>query len=304
MASKNVEILIIGSGPAGMTAAIYAYRSNRQLVVLEKGTPGGKVNITNKIQNWPSIKEVTGPDLANMFVDQVNALGISIIYGDVITVKKEADGFHVATDDGDYLASSVIVASGTSEKKLGIPGEETFVGRGVSYCATCDAAFYRNQDVAVIGHSSQAVEEALALADVVKKVYLIDRHDALAATPILVDRVHAKANIEIRLQQTVFQIKGDKTVEAIAIRGENTYELPVKAVFPFVGSIPNTSFIADKDVLDKNGYIIADQDMKTSVPGLFAAGDVIAKTLRQIVTAASDGAIAAGSASKYLRKKA
>ncbi len=303
MENKNVEILIIGSGPAGLTAALYLYRSNRQLVVLEKGTPGGKINITNKIQNWPSVKEISGPDLATQFVDQANALGITVAYGDVISVKKVPEGFLVNTDDGDYLAKAVVVASGTSEKKLGIPGEDKFIGRGVSFCATCDAAFYKGQEVAVIGSSSQAVEEALALADVVSKVYLIDRHDELSATPILVDRLKAKTNVEIRLGETPYQIKGDKKVEALSIRGTTEYDLPIKAVFPFVGSIPNTSFIADKEALDKNGYLVCDADMKTHVPGLFGAGDVISKTLRQIVTAASDGAIAAGSASRYVRKK-
>ena len=303
MENKNVEILIIGSGPAGLTAALYAYRSNRQLTVLEKATPGGKVNITNKIQNWPSIKEISGPDLATMFVEQAQALGINVGYGEVIAVKKTEQGFLVNTDDGDYMAKAVIVASGTSEKKLGIPGEDKFVGRGVSYCATCDAAFYKGKEVAVIGNSSQAIEEALALADVVAKVYVIDRHQELTATPILVDRLKAKTNVEIRLGQTPYQIKGDKVVEALSLRGEQEYDLPIKAVFPFVGSIPNTSFIADKEALDKNGYLVCDAEMKTVVPGLFGAGDVIAKTLRQIVTAASDGAIAAGSASKFVRKK-
>jgi len=303
MENKTTEIVIIGSGPAGLSAALYAYRANRKLIVLDKGTPGGKINITSHIQNWPSIKEISGPELAGMFVEQAQALGIEVVYGDVISVAKQADGFLVHTDEGDLIGKAVIIASGTSERKLGIPGEAKFTGRGVSYCATCDGAFFRNQDVAVIGSTNQAAEEALYLADIVKKVYIIDRHAELGITPILLDRIKAKANIEVRLESVTYQIKGDDKVESIMVRDSKEYELPVKAVFPFVGSIPNTSFIVDKQILDKNGYIIADADMKTAVEGLFAAGDVIAKALRQIVTAASDGAIAATSATKLIRKK-
>jgi len=303
MENKTTEIVIIGSGPAGLSAALYAYRANRKLIVLDKGTPGGKINITSHIQNWPSIKEISGPELAGMFVEQAQALGIEIVYGDVISLERQPEGFVTHTDDGDFLSKAVIIASGTSERKLGIPGEAKFTGRGVSYCATCDGAFFRGQDVAVIGNTNQAAEEALYLADIVRKVYIIDRHAELGITPILLDRIKAKTNIEVRLESVTYQIKGDDKVESIMIRDSHEYELPVKAVFPFVGSIPNTSFITDKQILDKNGYIIADADMKTAVEGLFAAGDVIAKALRQIVTAASDGAIAATSANKFIRKK-
>lgn len=299
----TTEILIIGSGPAGLAAAIYAYRANRKAIILDKGTPGGKINIMSKIQNYPGVEEISGPDLAQMFVKQASSMGVSVAYGEVLSVSKIGEVFVTHTDDGEYESSAVIVASGTSERKLGIPGEDKFIGRGVSYCATCDAAFYKGEDVVVIGNGTPAAEEALHLADVVKKVYMIDRHGELAVTPILLDRIKAKKNIEVRLNAVTYQIKGQDKVSSVMVREENEYELSVKAVFPFVGSIPNTSFVVDKSILDKNGYIICDAELKTTIPGLFAAGDVVDKALRQIVTAASDGAIAATSAAKYLRRR-
>lgn len=302
MENKVFDILILGAGPAGLAAAIYAKRSNSTVGLLEKGAPGGKLNLYTKLENYPGVTGITAQDLAYKLYEQVLGLGIEVSYGDVISITKQDALFIVETDEGQLLTKTVIVATGTSEKKMGIPGEEQFVGRGVSYCATCDGAFFKGQDVAVIGHSNKAVEESIFLATLVSRVYIISRGDKLMATPAMLDRLKDYPNI-VHIKNTIpYQIIGDKTVTSIKLRSITDSEILVSAVFPFIGSIPNTSFITFKEVVDPNGYLICNGNMETSVPGLYGAGDVIVKGLRQIVTATSDGALAAFNANKFIRK--
>jgi thioredoxin reductase (NADPH) len=298
------DIIILGAGPAGLAAAIYAKRSNSKVAIIEKGAPGGKLNLYTKLENYPGVTDLSAQDLGYKLYEQVLGLGIEVAYGDVISVKKDGDLFKIETDEGLIESKTVIVATGTSEKKMGIPGEEQFVGRGVSYCATCDGAYFKGQDVAVIGHSGKAVEESIFLATLVRTVYIVSRGDKLLATPALSERLQDYPNI-VHIKNTIpFQILGDKTVTGINLRGSTEQLLPVSAVFPFIGSVPNTSFITFAETLDANGYLICNGNMETSVPGLYGAGDVIVKSLRQIVTATSDGAIASFNANKFIRKLA
>jgi len=304
MEKRIYDILILGAGPAGLAAAIYAKRSNSLVGLFEKGAPGGKLNLYTKLENYPGVTDMSAQDLAYKLYEQVLGLGIEVSYGDVISIKKTSELFTIETDEGVLEAKTVIVATGTSEKKMGIPGEEQFVGRGVSYCATCDGVFFKGQDVAVIGHSNKAVEESIFLATLVRTVYIISRGDKLMATPAMSERLKDYPNI-IHVKNTFpYQIIGDKTVTGINLRGEVEKLLPVSAVFPFIGSVPNTSFITFKETMDSNGYLICNPNMETSVPGLYGAGDVIVKSLRQIVTATSDGALAAFNANKFIRKLA
>jgi thioredoxin reductase (NADPH) len=299
---NNYDIIIIGAGPAGITAAIYGLRANIKILLIDKATPGGKLNKYEKLDNYPGVINMSAPELAYQLYEQINQLGISVTYGDVISLTKEEQLFQVTTDEQIYQAKVVIVASGTSERKLGIPGEEAYIGRGVSYCATCDAAFFKGKDVAVVGSNAKAIEEAIFLAAIVNKVYIINRTDKLSINDALIAKMKEHHNIENMPFAVAYQIIGDQVVTGLNIRNPKPVTLSVSAVFPYVGSAPNTSFITFNEVLDKNGYIIVDENMATTIPGLFASGDVIVKNLRQIVTAASDGAIASFSANRYLKK--
>ncbi len=302
METTIFDTIIIGGGPAGLAAAIYSKRSANTVKLLEKGAPGGKLNLYTKLENYPGVTQMTAQDLAYKLYEQVLALGIEVAYGDVISLTKENERFIVESDEGRMASRTVIVASGTSEKKMGIPGEEAYVGRGVSYCATCDGAFFKDKDVAVIGQSNKAVEESFFLATLVKRVYIISRGPQLLANPATLEKLKEYPNI-IHVPNTIpYQIVGEETVTGIRLRAEQDTLLPVSAVFPFIGSVPNTSFVTFKETLDPNGYLLVNENKETAVPGLFGAGDVIAKTLRQIVTATSDGAIAAFNANKFVRK--
>ncbi|MFA5235234.1 MAG: FAD-dependent oxidoreductase [Bacilli bacterium] len=296
------DTIIIGGGPAGLAAAIYSKRSANTVKLLEKGAPGGKLNLYSKLENYPGVTQMTAQDLAYKLYEQVQALGLEVAYGDVISVKKDNNLFVVESDEGSLLARAVIVATGTSEKKLGIPGEEAYIGRGVSYCATCDGAFFKDKDVAVIGQSNKAVEESFFLATLVKHVYIVSRGPRLQANPETLEKLKDYPNIIHVPNAVPYQIVGAETVTGIRLRTDKETLLPVSAVFPFIGSVPNTSFLTFKETLDPSGYLIVNENRETAIPGLFGAGDVIAKTLRQIITAASDGAIAAFSANKFIRK--
>ncbi|HAV19529.1 MAG TPA: thioredoxin-disulfide reductase [Firmicutes bacterium] len=302
MEQQIFDITIIGAGPAGLAAAIYAKRSNNTIKLIEKGAPGGKLNLYEKLENYPGVTDLTAQDLAYKMYEQVMGLGVEVSYGDVISITKDENIFTIESDEEKILSKTIIVSSGTSEKKMGIPGEDAFIGRGVSYCATCDGAFFKGKDVAVIGHSSKAVEESFFLATHVNRVFIISRGEKLLANPTLMAKLLEYPNI-IHVPNTIpFQIIGDAAVTGIKLRGQEEYLMPVSAVFPFIGSVPNTSFISFKETMDAGGYLLVNQNMETSIPGLFGAGDVISKTLRQIVTSTSDGALAAFNANKFIRK--
>lgn len=315
---NGAQLIIIGAGPAGMTAALYASRAGLDTLLLEHDAPGGKLLKTSEIANWPGAPAQDGPDLALKMFEQATAFGARHRYGEVISVRcpgclphakdrednaetappSVTDRFSVLLADGTTLCSdAVIVASGTRERTLGIPGEEENIGRGVSYCAVCDGAFCRGGQAAVIGAGNSALEEAEYLTRFAEKVTIVMRRDVFRAERVLVDRVNRNPKIEIVRSAQPLEILSDQNrVSGLRIRlfgsGEERL-LDVQSVFPYIGADPVTEFLKDTDVLDEKGYIRVDERMRTSVPGLYGAGDVTEKFLRQIVTAVSDGAVAA-----------
>lgn len=298
------DVLIIGAGPAGLTAGLYAARGCLKTVIAEKSAIGGQAATTWEIENMPGTPEgTTGPSLVARMREQCEVFGAEFVTGAYKGMIKEESGFSVAIGKQVYKTKSVVIAAGASPRLLGCPGEKEFRGMGVSYCATCDANFYRNLDVAVVGGGDTAVEEALYLTKFAKKVTIIHRRDAFRATAILSERAKADPKIEIIWDTVVEEIAGEQLVNKVLLRnvktGENS-ELPVDGVFVFVGQEPNSKPFAEDVALDERGYIISDETMATNQPGVFAAGDIRPKMLRQVVTAAADGAIAAVSAMKYI----
>ena len=295
---RSFDLIIIGAGPGGMTAAIYGSRAGLTTLILETGAPGGKLIKTNEISNWPGIQKINGADLAAEMFSHATSFGAQYAYGEVGDVKNEGECKQVICADGmTYTCKALIVASGTVERMLHIPGEEENVGRGVSYCAVCDGAFFREKEVCVIGGGNSALEEALYLTQFVKKVYLVIRRDVFRAEAHIQEQVEQNAKIEIIKKHVPVQILDDGTkVNGILIRDVDTLEqqtLTVSGIFPYVGADPITSFLKDYDVCDERGYLIVDQNNETREKGIYGVGDVVAKPLRQVVTAASDGAVAA-----------
>ena len=288
------DLLIIGGGPAGLTAAVYAARGGLCVKVLEELSPGGQVALTPEVENYPGIKNISGADLAVSLFEQAVALGVEIeferaekiIQGTVKTIK---------TESGEYSARAVIIANGAKRRKLGIKGEDEFSGKGVSYCAVCDGAFYKGKRTAVIGGGNTALEDALYLAKVCEKVYLVHRRDEFRGAKSLVDRVLANDKIEILYSTIPEEIIGDSVVEKIRLcdkKSGESFEKDVSGVFVAIGLEPDNKRFSD--VVDlEDGYIRAGEDCKTSADGIFAAGDTRTKALRQIVTATADGAVAA-----------
>jgi thioredoxin reductase (NADPH) len=298
------DLVIIGGGPAGLTAGLYAARAALNTVLIERGMPGGQAAATERIENYSGFPEgVDGPDLAMKMAEQAQRFGCEIVYADVDELKRNQQGFVVTYGEQEIVAKSVIVASGAKPKFLQVKGESEFHGRGVSYCATCDGAFFRGGVLAVVGGGDAAVEEALFLTKFASKVYLIHRRDELRATKILQKRASDNTKIEFVWDSVVEEVQGEQKVTGVALRNVQTNAksvLPVDGVFVYVGTQANSDLISDLVKLDASGYVIAAEDTSTDVPGLFIAGDLRQKPLRQVVTAASDGAIAATMAEKYL----
>lgn len=299
------DLLIIGAGPGGLSAGLYGARSNLKVGIIEYDTPGGKMVTTSVIENYPGFKTIDGPDLSFKMFDQISELGVEYITGEVIGLTKEDDVFHVQLTDQVLTAKSVIVASGTTDRTLGVPGESKYRSKGVSWCAVCDGPLYKDLDVAVIGGGNSAFKEGLYLADIARKVYIIHRNDKLRADPILQERIKTKDNIELILNTEVEEFKGDEVLRSLVLRNNDSqekYEIEVSGCFEYLGHGPSTAFLKNFDnILNARGFIIANSKMETSVPGLFAVGDVLEKEVRQIATAVNDGVIAALSASKYCR---
>lgn len=301
------ELIIIGAGPAGMAASIYAMRAGLDTLVLEKISPGGQVMLTYEIENYPGFVEpVEGWQLASNMEQQARRLGVTIESKDVESVKKVNDIFEITTTDGSTLqARAVIAATGASLKRLGVPGESEFTGRGVSYCATCDAAFFKDMVTAVVGGGNTALEEALYLTRFASKVYLIHRRDEFRGQKILQDRVKANPKIELVLDTVVTQVNGDEKVQTISLLNKITNkqsELAVNGLFIFIGFSPNTAYLP-KEVLNEAGQVKVDMQMRTPIHGLFAAGDLREGSYRQVLMAAADGATASISAYEYLTHK-
>lgn len=299
------DLIIIGAGPAGLSAAVYGRRAGLDLLVIEQ-TPmgGGQVVDTYEVDNYLGMPGINGFDLAQKFRGHADGLGAEFGSGRVTAVRDEGAYKVVETADGKtYEARALILAGGAEHAKLGVPGEAEFRGQGVSYCATCDGAFFKKRDVAVVGGGDVAVEYAVYLARFCRKVYLIHRRDSLRAAKSLQEKLFSCGNVEVVWNSTLQKIYGTDLVEGICVRekgGETERELAVDGVFIAVGMRPKTEVYREVVACDEGGYLIAGEDCATSVPGIFAAGDIRTKALRQIVTAVSDGACAVASAERYL----
>jgi thioredoxin reductase (NADPH) len=305
MKKADYDLVIIGGGPAGLTAGIYASRARLNVLLVEKVAPGGQVLVSDWIENYPGFPEGTsGYDLVNKMVEQAKQFGLTIESGQVLSLDPSETIKKVELNDKTITTLSIIIATGASPRKLGVPGEDMFIGKGVSFCATCDGPFFKDSVVAAVGGGDTAVQESIYLTKFAKKVYLIHRRDELRATKILQERVMANDKIEVLWDSVLTGIGGGLTnVEKVNVKNLKTdeeKEIPVSGCFIWVGTFPNTSFLKDSVKVDKYGFIIVNQSMETSAPGVFAAGDVRNTPLRQIVTAVGDGAIAAVSAEHYI----
>jgi len=302
------DVIIIGGGPSGLSAGIYASRARLKTLIIEKAGCGGQIAITDHLENYPGFEEgINGFELAVKMEKQARTFGCEITYGEVISIEtSDKTKKIILSDNTEYSTKTIIIASGANFKKLNVSGEKEFIGKGVSYCATCDGPFFRNKEIAVIGGGDSALQEALYLTKFVTKVNLIHRRDAFRAAKILQEKVFNEPKINIIYDTVVEQILGQDTVEQIKLKNVKTgniTQLAVNGIFVFVGWLPNTSFLKQTQIkLKETGYILTDDNMKTSQEGVFACGDVRYKVLRQVVTAAGDGATAAISAQHYLEK--
>ena len=295
------DIIIVGAGPAGLTAAIYARRANKNVLVLEASTYGGQIVNAASIENYPGIEKISGFDYATNLYNQVKNLGAEFKFETVIRVDEDRS---VTTNKGTYQAKSIILATGAENRKLRIDREAELVGRGVSYCATCDGNFYKGRDVAVIGGGNTALEDAIYLSNIVNKVYLIHRREEFRADDKYVDEVKSKDNIELVLNSNVVKLNGDNKLESIVVENndKSTKDIKVDGLFIAVGQEPKNEIFNNVVDLDEKGYIISEDGVHTKVKGIYIAGDSRQKSLRQLTTAVSDGAIAATTAIKEAKE--
>ena len=302
------DTIIIGAGPAGMTAALYAARSNLKVALLERGIPGGQMNNTADIENYPGYTNISGPELAEKMFEPLENLGVEHLFGLVEKIEDRGDFKEIITEDERFETKTVIIASGANHRHLGVPGEEDYNSRGVSYCAVCDGAFFRDEDLLVVGGGDSAVEEAIFLTRFAKSVTIVHRRDELRAQKVLQDRAFANEKIRFVWDSVVESIHGDeRKVTGVTFKNVKTGELSQAefgGIFIYVGLDPVSEFAADLGITDEAGWILTDHHMKTSVAGIYAVGDVRQKDLRQITTAVGDGAIASQEAYKYLTEQA
>ena len=292
---RQYDLVIIGAGPAGMAASVYGSRAGLKTLLLDNGAPGGKLIKTHKISNYPGVKELSGVELATSMFEQSTSFGAEYAYGDV--EKVDADKKVTLSDGTIVEAKAVIVATGTKERLLKIPGEQENIGRGVSFCAVCDGAFFKNKDVVVIGGGNSALEESLFLTQFANKVTIVIRRDVFRAEKKIQEQIQANDKIEVIVKHIPKEILAENgKVSGIVFENVETKKpmtLSCQGIFPYVGQDPNTVCLEGLGVLDDKGYVIVDDSCQTKIPGLYAAGDVIQKELRQVVTATNDGAIAA-----------
>lgn len=307
------DLVIIGSGPAGLSTGLYAARSKMKVLMLEKDKNGGQIVVTHLVENYPgSIEDCTGPKLVARMVEQCKNFGVEMVKDEVVDVNFDGDIKEIVGRDNTYKAKAVVIASGANPRKIGCPGEAELTGKGVSYCATCDADFFEDFEVFVVGGGDSAIEEALYLTKFARKVTIIHRRQGFRCNATSLEKARKNPKIEWMLDTVVEEIKGDGIVESFTYKNKITGEVGeyfadeedgTMGIFVFIGFVPQTEVYKDKVNLDESGYIITDEDMRTNVEGVFAAGDIRQKSLRQVVTAAADGAIAAVTAEKYIDEK-
>lgn len=295
------DLIVIGGGPAGLTAALYARRANKTVLVIEKGSFGGQITYSPKVENIPGFTEITGNEFGEKMVEQVLAQEADVECAEVLEIK---DGVYktVVTDSGDFTAKAIVIATGAKHRLLGLPGEEKFIGEGISFCAVCDGAFYEGKEVAVIGGGNSALQEAILLADLAKKVTVVQNLDFLTGEKKLQDKLATKPNVKVILGTVVDGFIGGDSLEGIRIRKEvdgTVRDLLVDGVFVAIGLVPQNEVFAGLVPLDARGYIISGEDCLTGTAGVFAAGDCRTKAIRQVTTAVADGAVAALAACAY-----
>jgi len=302
--AKRYDVIIIGAGPAGLTAALYASRANLSVLMLDRGIYGGQMNNTAAIENYPGFKSVLGPDLAKDMYESSTQFGAEYAYGTVDSVEDQGDLKIVKTDSDTFETKALIIGTGSQYRKLGVPGEDAYGGRGVSYCAVCDGAFFRNKHVVVVGGGDSAIEEGTYLTQLADKVTVIHRRDQLRAQKILQDRAFANDKMEFVWNSNVTEIVGDdKKVTAVKVNNNKTgedSEIAVDGVFIYVGINPITAPFTDLGITDENGWIETNDHMETKVPGIFAVGDVRKKDLRQVATAVGEGGTAGQQVYNYI----
>lgn len=299
-----IDIAIIGGGPSGLTAGIYGGRAGLNTVIFEKTFSGGQMAFTNEIENYPGVEKIAGAELGMLMENQAKKFDVDIKNEEIKSIKKKDNVFELETGSGVYEAKTVILSMGASPRTLGIESETRLRGMGVSYCATCDGSFYKGMDVAVVGGGNTAFEDAIYLSRICNKVYLIHRRDEFRADDILQKEAKGIENIEIIVNSVVDDIVGKFEVDAVKVKNvkdNEIKEIPVSGVFVAVGTIPNSGLVKDVVKLDDYGYIMTDKNMKTSIDGIYAIGDIRDTVLRQVVTACADGAVATMSAQQYIR---
>ncbi len=303
--NQGYDFTIIGAGAAGLAAAQYGARANMKTLVIEEMAPGGQALLIDTLENYPGIVEpINGYDFSERMRAQAERFGSAFLEASVSKVRKENGRFVIETSNGPIESLTVLVATGAKHRHLGIPGEEEFIGKGVSYCATCDGPFFKGKRMLVVGGGDAACDEATYLSKLSEKIVMIHRRDRFRAQKALAQRVLSNPSIEVRFNTIAKEIRGDTKLRSIVLEHVETHEVveePFDAVFVFIGSSPQTSFLSDMGLqMDEAGYILTDCGMQSSIPGLFAAGDVRATPFRQLITAAADGAIAAHSAANYI----
>ena len=298
------DTMIIGAGPAGMTAALYAARSNLKVALLERGIYGGQMNNTAEIENYPGYARISGPELAEKMFEPLENLGVENLFGQVQKIEDHGDYKKIITEDEVFETKTVILAPGANHRHLGVPGEEEYNSRGVSYCAVCDGAFFRDEDLLVVGGGDSAVEEAIFLTRFAKSVTIVHRRDQLRAQKLLQERALANEKISFIWDSVVKEIKGDdRRVTSVVFENVKTGQISESdfgGVFIYVGLDPVSDFVKDLGICDEAGWIVTDQHMKTAIDGIYAIGDVRQKDLRQITTAVGDGAVAGQEVYKYI----
>ena len=301
--NRKHDIIIIGAGPAGLTSALYAKRYGHNPLVIEKEMYGGQMISTPEVENYPGIKSTTGVDLAISLFEQITELGVEVTTENISTMVLTDGEKVIKTENEEYVTTAVIIANGAKRRKLDCVGEDELTGKGVSYCATCDGSFYKGKEVVIVGGGNTALEDALFLSNLGETVHLIHRRDAFRGNQILIDALLKRENIKVHYDSVVLSIEGEQKVTGVTLENRKTAEktkLAADGVFVAIGLVPDNTFLNNQITLDSHGYIVAGENCKTNIKGVFVAGDSRTKALRQIVTAASDGAVAAFEASNLL----